>query len=56
MAKKSETIIKIENLSFAYGAERPIVTDFTADVLKGERIGVVGENGTRTRASARRPR
>ena len=41
-----DRVIKIENLSFAYDAGHPIVTDFTADVLKGERIGVVGENGT----------
>ena len=45
-AASGDRVIKIENLCFAYGAERPIVTDFTADVLKGERIGVVGENGT----------
>ena len=41
-AASGDRVIKIENLCFAYGAERP----FTADVLKGERIGVVGENGT----------
>ena len=45
-AASGDRVIKVENLSFAYDAEHPIVTDFTADVLKGERIGVVGENGT----------
>lgn len=46
-----ERVIKIENVSFAYPAAsgeetaRPVVKDFTADVLRGERIGVVGENG-----------
>ena len=45
-AASGDRVIKIENLSFAYDAGHPIVTDFTADVLKGERIGVVGENGT----------
>ena len=45
-AASGDRVIKIENLCFAYDAERPIVKDFTADVLKGERIGVVGENGT----------
>lgn len=45
-SSSGDRVIKIENLCFAYDAERPIVKDFTADVLKGERIGVVGENGT----------
>ena len=46
-----ERVIKIENVSFAYPAAsgeetaRTVVKDFTADVLRGERIGVVGENG-----------
>ena len=37
-------VLKIENLGFAYG-ERPIVSHFTADVLRGERIGILGRNG-----------
>lgn len=37
-------VIKIENLSFAYG-ERQVVRDFTADILRGERIGILGANG-----------
>ena len=37
-------VLKIENLGFAYG-ERPIVLHFTADVLRGERIGILGRNG-----------
>ena len=39
-------VLKIENLGFGYpGGERPIVSDFTADVLRGERIGILGRNG-----------
>ena len=45
-AASGDRVIKIENLSFSYGDGREIVKDFTADVLKGERIGVVGGNGT----------
>ena len=37
-------VLKIENLGFAYG-ERLIVSRFTADVLRGERIGILGRNG-----------
>ena len=41
-----ERVIKIEDMSFAYDGARPVVRAFTADVLRGERIGVVGANGT----------
>ena len=37
-------VLKIENLGFGYG-ERKIVDGFTADVLRGERIGILGRNG-----------
>ena len=33
-------VLKIENLAFAYG-ERPVFHDFTTDVLRGERIGIL---------------
>jgi len=36
-------VLKIEDLSFSY--DRPIVAHFTADVLRGERIGILGRNG-----------
>ncbi|MBQ6341410.1 MAG: ATP-binding cassette domain-containing protein, partial [Kiritimatiellae bacterium] len=39
-------VIKVENVSFAYPGGDPVVKGFTADVLRGERIGVIGENGT----------
>ena len=39
-------VLKVENLSFFWpGATRPIVSGFTADVLRGERIGILGGNG-----------
>ena len=38
-------VLKVEGLSFSYG-DRPIVRDFTADVLRGERIGILGRNGS----------
>jgi ATP-binding cassette subfamily F protein uup len=37
-------VLKIENLGFSY-AHRNIVSGFTADVLRGERIGILGANG-----------
>ena len=38
-------VLKVENLGFSYGGGRPIVSGFTADVLRGERIGILGGNG-----------
>lgn len=42
-------VIKIGNLGFDYktesGEPKPIINDFTADVLRGERIGILGRNG-----------
>jgi ATP-binding cassette subfamily F protein uup len=43
-AAGGEQVLKIENLGFSYG-ERTIVRDFTANVLRGERIGILGKNG-----------
>ena len=37
-------VLKIEKLGFGYSSE-PIISNFTADVLRGERIGILGRNG-----------
>ena len=40
------SVLKIKNVSFSYpDAERPVIDDFTATVLRGERIGILGSNG-----------
>ena len=45
-------VLKIEKLGFSYSSgssdasdSRPIISNFTADVLRGERIGILGRNG-----------
>ncbi len=38
-------VLKIENLGFSYDGAKPIVSGFTADVLRGERVGILGGNG-----------
>ena len=44
-------VLKIEKLGFGWGAEgrtldeRPVISNFTADILRGERIGILGRNG-----------
>lgn len=40
-------VVKAQGVSFAYpGGERPMVKDFSAKILRGERIGIVGGNGS----------
>jgi len=41
-----EQVLKIKDVSFAYPGGRPIIRDFTAKVLRGERIGIIGPNGS----------
>lgn len=43
-ARGGVRVLKIENLGFSYG-NRTLVDGFTADVLRGERIGIMGRNG-----------
>lgn len=43
-AASGDRVVKIEDMSFAYG-DRPVIRHFTTDILRGERIGVVGGNG-----------
>ena len=44
-ASSGDRVVKIEDMSFSYG-EKAVIRHFTSDILRGERIGVVGENGT----------
>ena len=39
-----QIVIKAENISKGYGAH-PIVSNFSIEILKGEKIGVIGNNG-----------
>jgi ATP-binding cassette subfamily F protein uup len=38
-------VMKVKNASFAYDGGEPVVKDFSATVLRGERIGILGPNG-----------
>ncbi len=44
-AMSAKLVIDARKISKSYG-ERPIVTDFTARILRGDRIGIVGANGS----------
>lgn len=37
-------VAKLENVSKSYG-DRPIITDLTTTIMRGDRIGIVGPNG-----------
>lgn len=39
------SVLKVKDLSFAYPGGRPIVDGFSATILRGERIGILGGNG-----------
>ena len=42
--RSGKLVFEIENLSVTYG-EQPLIKDFSAIVLRGDRIGLVGDNG-----------
>jgi ATP-binding cassette subfamily F protein uup len=44
-APGGERVLKVEHLAFGYDGGRSVISDFTADVLRGERIGILGRNG-----------
>lgn len=43
--RSGKLVFDIEHLSVAFGDQEPIITDFSALVLRGDRIGLVGDNG-----------
>lgn len=44
-ASSGDRVIKVEQLTFGYTPAHTIIKDFTGDILRGERIGIVGMNG-----------
>ena len=43
--RSGKVVFEIENLSVRFGNDAPIINDFSALVLRGDRIGLVGDNG-----------
>ena len=43
--RSGKLVFEIENLSVTFGDNAPIIKDFSALVLRGDRIGLVGDNG-----------
>lgn len=44
-APGGKSVVKMENVSFSYPGGKPIIGNFTATILRGERIGILGGNG-----------
>ncbi|MGE8540294.1 MAG: ATP-binding cassette domain-containing protein [Acinetobacter sp.] len=43
--RSGKVVFEIDNLSVTFGNNAPIIKDFSALVLRGDRIGLVGDNG-----------
>ncbi len=39
-------VVKVENVSFAYGDAPAVIKDFSTRITRGERIGIIGPNGS----------
>lgn len=39
------SVLKVKDVSFTYDGGRPVISNFTTTVLRGERIGILGPNG-----------
>jgi len=43
-ARSGTLVCAVENLSFRYG-DRPILADFSTEILRGDKVGIIGPNG-----------
>jgi ATP-binding cassette subfamily F protein 3 len=41
----SKLLVSLENISFSYEQEKPLITDFNLEIQKGEIIAIIGKNG-----------
>jgi len=42
--KSGKLVVEAEELTFAYG-DKPVISDFSTTVMRGDRIGIIGPNG-----------
>src|SRR3954470_6623300 len=43
--RSGRLVVEAKNIGFAYG-DRPVIRDFTATITRGDRIGLIGPNGS----------
>ena len=42
--KSGKLVLEVANISYAWG-ENPVIRDFSANIMRGDRVGIVGPNG-----------
>lgn len=42
--RSGQLVTKVENIHYAYG-ERVLIRDFTTEIMRGDKIGIIGPNG-----------
>ena len=43
--KSGQMVAEVENVSFAYPDGRSILKDFTTEIMRGDKVGIIGPNG-----------
>ncbi len=44
--RSSKSVIEAKDISFSYGNEKPIIMNFSCNIMAKDRIGVIGNNGS----------
>ena len=44
-SRSGALVAEVKNVSFSYG-DRPVIRDFSTTLMRGDRIGIIGANGT----------
>jgi len=43
--KSGSLVLEVKNISYAWDDENPVIRDFSASIMRGDKIGIVGPNG-----------
>lgn len=44
--EKGDKVLSVKDIRFAYQSDKPILNDLSVDFFKGEKVAIVGKNGT----------
>lgn len=44
--KKGDTLFELDHVDVSYGGEKPVLSDLTLSIAKGEKIGIIGGTGS----------
>lgn len=45
-ARSGKLVVEAKDASFGYGNDKPVIQDLNLTVMRGDKIGLIGENGT----------